>query len=297
MKKEEKLMKTKKVVVGAIAATMLSLSVCPIAPAVAAGETVQISVGSAEAEAGKQFTVNVSLADVPSTGIQTLDFAVSFDPKVVTIDSVKAGEVTNTGAGSADATGSSSGAPIFDSSIHNDIGEVDLVWTTGLKDSSYWISKDGVFCTITGTVASTAAEDAYSDLKVVPATRNATSESGSDKNNSIACGYFKDKVKYSYEVKGNPGKVSVPGGTVSQTLRGDADCDDQVKMNDAVLIMQSISNSDRFGIDGTESTHIKAQGQANADVAGGDLDKGGDGVTPKDALRIQEFLIQKVKQL
>jgi hypothetical protein len=68
-------------------------------------------------------------------------------------------------------------------------------------------------------------------------------------------------------------------------------------MNDAVLIMQSISNSDRFGIDGTESTHIKAQGQANADVAGGDLDKGGDGVTPKDALRIQEFLIQKVKQL
>ena len=37
-------MKTKKVVVGALAA-MLSLSVCSLAPAVAAGETVQISVG------------------------------------------------------------------------------------------------------------------------------------------------------------------------------------------------------------------------------------------------------------
>ena len=46
-------MKTKKVVVGAIAATMLSLSVCSLAPVVAAGETVQISVGKATAEVGE----------------------------------------------------------------------------------------------------------------------------------------------------------------------------------------------------------------------------------------------------
>lgn len=292
-------MKTKKVVVGAIAATMLSLSVCPIAPAVAAGETVQISVSSAEAKAGEQFTVNVSLADVPSTGIQTMDFAISYDPKLVTIDSVKAGEVTNTGADSADATGSSSGAAIFDSSIHNDMGEIDLVWTTGLKDASYWISKDGVFCTITGTVASTAAEGTVADLKVVPATRNATSESGSDKNSSIACGYFKDKVKYSYEVKINNGKVTVPSGSsvLQPTMRGDASCDGIVKMNDAVLILQSISNGDRFGLKGSDASHITEQGAVNGDVAGGDLGKGGDGLTPADALRIQEFLIEKIKEL
>lgn len=292
-------MKTKKVVVGAIAATMLSLSVCPIAPATAAGETVQISVSSAEVKAGEQFTVNVSLADVPSTGIQTLDFAISYDPKLVTIDSVKAGEVTDTGAGSSDATGSSSGAPIFDSSIHKEIGEVDLVWTTALKDASYWISKDGVFCTITGTVASTAAEGTVADLKVVPATRNATSDPDSAKNDSIACGYFKDKVKYSYEVKTNDGKVTVPSGStdLQPTLRGDASCDDIVKMNDVVLIMQSISNDDRYGLKGSDPTHITEQGVINGDVAGGDSDKGGDGLTPADALRIQEFLIEKVKEL
>nr|AEV59107.1 scaffoldin C [Ruminococcus flavefaciens] len=296
-------MKTKKVVVGAIAATMLSLSVCPIAPAVAAGETVQISVSSAEVKAGEQFTVNVSLADVPSNGIQTLDFAISYDPKIVTIDSVKAGEVTNTEAGSADATGSSSGAALFESSIHKDLGEIDLVWTTGLKDSSYWISKDGVFCTITGTVASTAAEGAYTDLKVIPATRNATDEDGAAKNDSIACGYFKDKVKYSYEVKANNGKVSVKPAKIQPTLRGDADCDGQVKMNDAVLSMQSLSNGDRFGEDGTESTHIKALGVANGDVAGDPSsatvkrDKGGDGLSPLDALRIQEYLIHKIEEL
>ena len=148
-------MKTKKVVVGAIAATMLSLSVCPIAPAAAAGETVQISVSKAEAEAGKQFTVDVSLADIPSTGIATLDFAIEFDNKVITIDEVKVGASAKTGADSADSTGE---VPVFDSAVYNDEGFVELLWTTGLDDSSYYMKKDGVFCTITGTVASTAAE-------------------------------------------------------------------------------------------------------------------------------------------
>ena len=42
-------MKTKKIVIGAMAAAMLSLSVCSIAPAVAADETVQISASKTEA--------------------------------------------------------------------------------------------------------------------------------------------------------------------------------------------------------------------------------------------------------
>nr|AEV59110.1 scaffoldin C [Ruminococcus flavefaciens] len=296
-------MKTKKVVVGAIAATMLSLSVCPIAPAIAAGETVQISVSSAEVKAGEQFTVNVSLADVPSNGIQTLDFAISYDPKIVTIDRKKQERLQIPEQEAQMLQVHLQAQLFFESSIHKDLGEIDLVWTTGLKDSSYWISKDGVFCTITGTVASTAAEGAYTDLKVIPATRNATDEDGAAKNDSIACGYFKDKVKYSYEVKANNGKVSVKPAKIQPTLRGDADCDGQVKMNDAVLIMQSLSNGDRFGEDGTESTHIKALGVANGDVAGDPSsatvkrDKGGDGLSPLDALRIQEYLIHKIEEL
>ncbi len=35
----------------------------------------------------------------------------------------------------------------------------------------------------------------------------------------------------------------------------------------------------------------------NADVAGGDDDKGGDGVTNGDALRIQEFKLELVDEL
>jgi len=284
-------MKTKKVVVGAIAATMLSLSVCPIAPAAAAGETVQISVSKAEAEAGKQFTVDVSLADIPSTGIATLDFAIEFDNKVITIDEVKVGASAKTGADSADSTGE---VPVFDSAVYNDEGFVELLWTTGLDDSSYYMKKDGVFCTITGTVASTATEGKVADLKVVPSKRNLNPDSG-DKITSISCGYFNGDEKVSYTVKANNGSVTV--GSEDKFPRGDANCSGEVKMNDAVLIMQMVANADAYGTEGTDSTHITEKGYKLADVAGGDNDKGGDGVTSRDALRIQEYLIGKVTEL
>ena len=226
-------MKTKKVVVGAIAATMLSLSVCPIAPAAAAGETVQISVSKAEAEAGKQFTVDVSLADIPSTGIATLDFAIEFDNKVITIDEVKVGASAKTGADSADSTGE---VPVFDSAVYNDEGFVELLWTTGLDDSSYYMKKDGVFCTITGTVASTAAEGKVADLKVVPSKRNLNPDS-SDKLTSISCGYFNGDEKVSYTVKANDGSVTV--GSEDKFPRGDANCSGEVKWRDDIALVKA----------------------------------------------------------
>lgn len=285
-------MKTKKVVVGAVAAAMLSLSVCSIAPAVAAGETVQISVSTAEAKAGEQFTVDVSLADIPSTGIQAIDFSIVYDNTLITIDSVKAGAITSTMAEGSDS--SSGEAPIFDSSIMNDEGCVNLVWSTALEDSSYWLSKDGVFCTITGTVSKSAPEGTVADLKLVPVNRETYPGSGVfiDK---IACGYFNGTSKVSYEVKTANGKVTVPGTAAG--MRGDADCDGQVLLNDAVLIMQAIGNPDAYGVNGSDPSHITAQGIKNGDVAGGDSDKGGDLLTNADALRIQKFLIHLVDEI
>lgn len=290
MKKEEKIMKTKKVVVGAVAAAMLSLSVCSIAPAVAAGETVQISVSTAEAKAGEQFTVDVSLADIPSTGIQAIDFSIVYDNTLVTIDSVKAGAITSTKAEGSDATGGE--APIFDSSILNEEGYVNLVWSTALEDSSYWISKEGVFCTITGTVSKSAPEGTVADLKLAPVKRETYPGSGVLMDR-LSCGYFDGTSKVSYEVKPVDGKVTVPGGDVDPTgKRGDANCDGEVALNDAVLVMQSLGNPDAYGLNGSEETHITAQGIKNADVVGGEDGKGGDLLTNADALRIQQYLLK-----
>ena len=74
------------------------------------------------------------------------------------------------------------------------------------------------------------------------------------------------------------------------TLYGDANCDKQVNMADAVLVMQYLSNPDVYGEgkkDGITST-----GLANADVYGG-----GDGVTNSDASTIQEYKLGLVSKL
>ena len=280
-------MKTKKVVVGALAA-MLSLSVCSLAPVVAAGETVQISVGKVTAEAGKQFSVDVSLADIPSSGIQALDFAVSYDSKSLTIDSVEAGELINKGADSADLSASLS--PLFESSINSKEGYVSLIWSTATDDASYWLKGDGVYCTIKGTVSSSAKNGTY-DLEIVPISRETYSGSGSA-NAEIGCGYESNgkPVKVATSVKN--GSVTVGKPEVTVTLRGDANCDGGVDMSDIVLIMQALANPNKYGLNGSEASHITAQGQAN-----GDVDSAVKGLTSGDALKIQKWLLKSISEL
>ncbi len=59
---------------------------------------------------------------------------------------------------------------------------------------------------------------------------------------------------------------------------GDADSDGKMKMNDAVLVMQTISNADTY--------QLTSKGRFNADV-----NNTGDGITPNDALGIQKALL------
>ena len=66
--------------------------------------------------------------------------------------------------------------------------------------------------------------------------------------------------------------------------RGDANCDEEVNMADAVIIMQSIANPDKY--------KLTAQGAKNADVEGN-----GDGITNKDALKIQRFKLNLISSL
>jgi hypothetical protein len=87
----------------------------------------------------------------------------------------------------------------------------------------------------------------------------------------------------------------LPGGESDDpdvTLWGDANCDGGVDMSDIVLIMQSLANPNKYGLNGSDKTAITKQGLANADV-----DSTVKGVTAGDALRIQEFLLGKVESL
>ncbi|MGB4091290.1 MAG: dockerin type I repeat-containing protein [Ruminococcus flavefaciens] len=65
---------------------------------------------------------------------------------------------------------------------------------------------------------------------------------------------------------------------------GDANGDGTVDISDAVLIMQSMANPSKYGANGTDKGHLTADGSKRADVDGG-------GVTNKDALTIQQYLL------
>lgn len=258
---------------------------------------MQITVGTTEKEAGETFTVDVTLKDVPAGGIQCVDFAISYDNKVISIDKVTAGKITETGAAGSDGT--SSAAPLFDAQINKGEGVVGILWSTALDDASYWIKSDGVLCTISGTVLDGVADGSKSDLKIVASGRETYVGSGV-KNTNVSVGYSKDGTPVRYDVTKNDGLVTV-GKTepttqkVKATKRGDANCDTNVNMADAVLIMQSIANGDEYGLGKPDG--ITEIGQANADVTDADGGKGGDGVTMLDAQRIQEYSLELVSEV
>ena len=73
---------------------------------------------------------------------------------------------------------------------------------------------------------------------------------------------------------------------------GDSNCDGQIDMSDAVLIMQSLSNPDKYGLKGSDPSHITDQGLKNADCY-----NTGDGVTNNDALAIQKYKLEIISEL
>ena len=81
-------------------------------------------------------------------------------------------------------------------------------------------------------------------------------------------------------------------GNNDSVVWGDSNCDGQVDMADAVLIMQSLANPNKYGVGGTDEKAITEQGKANADV-----DTSTKGITSNDALQIQLYLLKKIATL
>ena len=270
-------MKTKKIVIGAMAAAMLSLTLTSLAPATAADETVQISVSETNAEAGGTFTVEVSFKDIPATAIQATQFAFEFDASVLQITDISLGAITNTGADKADDTAGY--IPTFNRYIGNDAGVASVMWSTKLSDASYWIKDDGVFCTISGTVAENAP-DGLSAIKVVPTNRETYDGSGVP-NDVIDMGYKTTDGYVQYQVKTTDGGVNIgAAATTGEYLKGDADCNGAVSVSDVVATLQYSVNTNKYP--------LEEQGLINADVDGNKL------VDANDAFDIQYYDALKV---
>ena len=86
--------------------------------------------------------------------------------------------------------------------------------------------------------------------------------------------------------------LEVISDTEKELIAGDANCDGGVDLSDAVLIMQFIANPDKFGRNGSEPKHITEQGELNGDVSGNN-----DGLTARDALAVQKYMLKLIDKL
>lgn len=80
-------------------------------------------------------------------------------------------------------------------------------------------------------------------------------------------------------------------GSSDEPFYGDANCDGEIRLSDAILVLQAIGNPDAYGIKGSDPTHITEQGMRNADVTG---DK--DGLTSADAIEIQRYILELIEK-
>lgn len=196
-------MKAKRTIAGVLALAMLASTAVSMG-ASAADATVSLKASNETvAAAGDAFTVQVTLEDIPSTKVNVLDFAMTYDNAVLNIDKVEVGESAKPKDDSSDPTAAE--APIFSYSIMEK--EIVVSWTTAL-DSASWIAEDGVILTISGTVKDGVADGTVTPIDFAPATRE-TYEGSKKFNESLLVGYVYGTDSAEYTVNKTAGSVTV----------------------------------------------------------------------------------------
>lgn len=282
-------MKAKKMIANALVLSMFA-SVATTLSASAA-DVVTIGVEKVTAQTGSTFTLDVSLSDVPTTGIGICDFAVTYDDSIVSVTNVTAGAIAKTGSDEQESQLSSE-APTFKASF-NDAGKINVSWVTGLSDSSYWIKQDGIFLTITGTVNTNAQIGDVAEFKVAAIDRETTGDNESDvMNTDILVGYLDEEWNsVQYDVKTVDGSVTIVGDVPTTTtdtpvtttniigsiLYGDVNLDNDVSLADLVTFQKFLRQAITFN----------DQQSANANVDLTNME-----INDQDATALMRFLIK-----
>ncbi|MBQ8922138.1 MAG: Cohesin domain protein [Oscillospiraceae bacterium] len=251
-------MKKIKIVSGLMA---LAMSVSVMGITASAADPVKVTVGKETVQPGESFSVDVDLSSVASSGLTSIDFAISYDASVISISDVTLGAAGNTGASSQEGE---YGDTVFG---WKDTGsQIVVVWSTGLEDSNYWV-KNGTFVTITGKANASAKAGDASALTVVAVDR-AAYPGGAANSDIVFSAVAADNTVTNYGATGVAGEVKIAGGTTTEADWGDADCNGSVDVLDAVMLAR-VSSEDT-------GTGITAQGKLNADVTHDDSIKADD---------------------
>ena len=259
-------------------ATACTASLFSTVASVSAADAITISAETKAVDSGKEFTVDISLAGVPSSGIAGLDFAIKYDTTLMEVTGVTEGAVSKTNDKQVEGFSSN-----LATNINN--GAVSVLWATGsVSDSSKWIKSDGVLLTLNCKALkdgdakvditkgerkdATGIDIAVEGLEVV---------SGTAKAGTITIG-----KKVEETTTPAPTKTTEPTKSNDEkTLLGDVDCDGKVDITDITTLAISL----------VDKKPVTGQAAINADV-----DKDGS-VALTDLARIKQFVSKVIDKL
>lgn len=269
-------MKVRKIVAGLAAVSMLAAF---SAQAVFAADGVVIKAGEAKAEAGKDFTLEISLENVPAAGTNAVEFAVTYDAKVLSISSVTAGKVAQTGVNDAEKLEGVNG---FEAGWDT-AGTITITYSTGLTDAAYAMG-DGVFAVISGKVAEGTADGEY-PVQITAIPRESVQGKG-DVNKEVKSGLMKaDGTIEKYATSGADGKVIVgtaavetdpPTETDKPTDQPteeqkpgnvkycDVNCDGTIDIMDVIKINKYLIGSAELNDEATANADVDVSGDVNS---------------------------------
>ena len=257
-------------------ATACTASLFSTVASVSAADAITISAETKSVESGKEFTVDISLAGVPSSGIAGLDFAIKYDTSLMEVTGVTEGAVSKTNDKQVEGFSSN-----LATNINN--GAVSVLWATGsVSDSSKWIKSDGVLLTLNCK----ALKDGSAKVDITKGVRKDATGidiaveglevvSGTAKAGTITIGGKTTEPSPTTTTK--PTETTAPG----TTLLGDVDCDGKVDITDITTLAISL----------VDKKPVTGQAAINADV-----DKDGS-VALTDLARIKQFVSKVIDKL
>lgn len=249
-------MKAQKAVIcigaGLLAAVPLR-SICAEQAAADATDIVAVSISREIAAMDGVFTATVYLDELPETGLNAMDFAITYDPTILTVTDVEL--LYDTGADKAEAAVN----PDLENTVfrYEDTGnELRICWNTALTNADYWLQEERAFFTISGTLAETVEPSSCAELCLAPASRE-TYEGSGVINTLVIAGYVDENGNtFNYETAFTDGVVWKPSDESGVTIRGDVNLDGATTISDAINLYKVV----------TEEQPLCAAAYVNADL-------------------------------
>jgi hypothetical protein len=215
----------------------------------------------------------ISLSGVPAAGVNAVEFELTYDAAALAITGAEAGAIVNTSASSKEGF---EGVTVFDADYSTD-GTVTVTYGVALDDTTYWVTKDGVFLTLNGKVKDGTKDGTY-DIKFQAISRE-TYEGSGKANSDINIGTMStDGTITGYTVKSTNGAVVVgnedtteeqkpTGENPSTGLKGDADCSKEVDILDVITINKAIMGKENLSEQGLKNIDFNSNGKPDSSEA------------------------------